>query len=143
MAKIMLVRGKDALIKNAEYVDGSIYLSKDKYKLYADYDDYRNELNNGIVFMGIGFEFPEGQTICKVTLPIPEDIELQKDNMIIQVQGTTPDYIAQRAYCAEASGKTLTLSRSNPSTPYQDFINVFIYDAASGGHRITNSSQNS
>ena len=143
MAKVQLLRGSQNKIKKSQYNDGNIYLAKDKYKLFMDYENFRNELNNGIL-LEVPLTIPAQSKEVELNLLeylTDGSINLQDSNLIIQIQpkNNSIEYIQYKIYCDEiSSSHSLHFIADNKpeEVEYKGDITIFIYDAALQSRRI-------
>lgn len=134
MAKITLLRGKDTAIKAQDYTDGQLFLSKDRYKLYADYGEFRNELNCGICLQDISIQFEEDSNSALIKLQIDEPIDFSQSNFIFQIYGKDLCYLVDKVYCDSIQYKDSQnyLSFKREAIELFSFaytVDIFIYDA--------------
>lgn len=138
MAKVELARGGDSVIRRgtglAGGVDGKIYISTDRYKLYTDISNTKRvELNQGIVLeTTIDFEANAETTSVNLKEQIGE-LNLGDSNFMIMVCGKEEDYYDLEVSCINAEGQTLTFTIVTPTTEKTSFsVSVFIYDGVAG-----------
>lgn len=144
MAKVTLIRGQNNTIKTQNYKDGAIYLAKDKYKLYADYNNYRNELNNGICLSNITISFAKEsvESIVEIKDDLIDPMDLSQPNFIVQICGKDLIYFADGVYCdsIEFDENTqinkLIFKRKEKLPNFIYSANIFIYDAVLNTHKI-------
>ena len=111
MIQVAFARGNDNKIHSAAYEDGKIYISKDKFKIYTDYNNKRAELNPGIV---AEFTLDWGDNIKTLNYTFTNiDLDLSLETNIVFVMGIEDNYFNEEVVCSKAvNNNTLTFERT-------------------------------
>lgn len=138
MAEVKLARGTDRVIRKgtglAGGVNGKIYVSTDRYKIYTDVSDtQRVELNQGIA-LNTMVTFVENASTTVVDLKDEIGaLNLQDPNFVIMVYGNQQDYYDLGVSCTNAEEQKLTFTIGTPvAGPVSFSVSIFIYDGVAG-----------
>lgn len=128
MIQVAFARGNDNKIHSATYEDGKIYISKDKFKIYTDYNNKRAELNPGVV---ANFTLDWGNNITTLDYTFTKiDLDLSLESNIVFVMGIDDNYFNEEVVCIKAvNNNTLTFERTGTGQ-VKTSGKIFAYAAA-------------
>lgn len=133
MAQIKLARGSYANINNKAPEDGTLYIAKDKAKIYTDIGEKRLEINAGIMITG-SLKFDPDRTETALTISdntILQTIDFTKNNLLIIPFSSDNNYYDNQIYCSAANSNGVYFQRPDSKLEVTiDQVQVFIYDAA-------------